>query len=141
MSYNGTAIKYAPAMVPHTAAHRDTFVNAVTKWSTLSQVAQLPRHRLQLDTASQQHNLHCPHLHSTCSPIHCTCNSGHPDEPGSSCSCHASCLKECPSTNACDIPCHTCAATKIWPCLHGTQMPDPGNLRTINLDCPWTLLL
>ena len=41
MSYHGTAIKYVPAMVPHTATHGDTFVNAVSKQSTLSQVAQL----------------------------------------------------------------------------------------------------
>ena len=52
--------------------------------------------------------------------IHCTCNTGNPNETGSNYSCHASCSKECPSTNACDIPCHTCAATKIWPCIHGT---------------------
>ena len=52
--------------------------------------------------------------------IHCTCNTGNPDEPGSCCSCHASCSKECPGTNACNIPCHTCAATKIWLCPHGT---------------------
>ena len=71
--------------------------------------------------------------------IHCACNTSNPDEPGSSCSCHASCSKECSSTNACDIPCHACAATKIQPCPHGTKMPDPGNLGTINPDCPWTL--
>ena len=64
VSYHGTAIKYAP----HTAVHGDTFMNTVSKQSTLSQVAQLPHHRLQLDTASQWHNLHHPHLHSTCSP-------------------------------------------------------------------------
>ena len=28
---------------------------------------------------------------------------------------------------------------KIWPCPHGTKMPDPGDLGTIDLDCPWTL--
>ena len=39
MSYHGTAIKYAPAMVPHTTACRDTFMNAVSKQSTLSPVA------------------------------------------------------------------------------------------------------
>ena len=60
VSYLGTAIKYAPAMVPHTATCGDTFMNAVSKWSTLSQVVQLPHCRLPLDTASQQHNLHCP---------------------------------------------------------------------------------
>ena len=70
-----------------------------------------------------------------------TCNTGNPDEPGSSCSCHTSCSKECPGTNACDVPCHTCAAMKIWPCPHGTKMPDTGNLGTIDLDCPWTLSL
>ena len=58
MSYHGTAIKYAPAMVPHTATCGDTFVNAVSKQLTLSQVAQLPHSRLWLDTTSQQHNLH-----------------------------------------------------------------------------------
>ena len=73
--------------------------------------------------------------------IHCTCNTGNPDEPDSSCSCHASCSKECPSTNAYIITCHTCAAMKIQPYLHGTKMPDPGNLGTIDPDCPWTLFL
>ena len=73
--------------------------------------------------------------------IHCTCNTGNPDEPGSSCSCHASCSKECPSTNACNIPCHTYATMKIWPCPHDTKMPDSGNLGTIDPDCPQTLLL
>ena len=73
--------------------------------------------------------------------ICCTCNTGNPDETGSSCSCHTSCSEECPGTNACDIPCHTCAAMKIQACPHGTKMPDPGNLGTINLDCPWTLYL
>ena len=68
VSYHGTAIKYTPAMVPHTAACRDTFVNAVSKQSTLSQVAQLPHHRLWLDTTFQWNNLHCPHLHSAWSP-------------------------------------------------------------------------
>ena len=68
VSYHGTAIKYKPAMVPHTAICRDTFMNAVSKWSTLSQVAQLPHHRLWLDTTSQWQNLHCHNLHSSCSP-------------------------------------------------------------------------
>ena len=71
--------------------------------------------------------------------ICCTCNTGNPDETGSSCPCHASCSEECPSTKVCDILCHTCAAMKIWPCLHGTKMPDPGDLGTVNPDCPWTL--
>ena len=65
MSYHGTAIKYAPAMVPHTAAHGGTFVNAVSKQLTLSQVAQLPHCRFQPDSTSQQHNLDSictPHL-------------------------------------------------------------------------------
>ena len=70
----------------------------------------------------------------------CTCNTGNPDDTGFSCSCHASCPKECPSTNACNIPCHTCAATKIQPCPHGTKMPDPGDLRTTDPDCPQTWL-
>ena len=39
-----------------------------------------------------------------------------------------------------NISCHTCAAMKMWPCLHGTKMPDPGNLGTIDPGCPWTLL-
>ena len=86
-----------------------------------------------------------PALPPTCTMhaahIHCSCNTSNPDETGYSCSCHASCSKECPSTDAYDIPCHTCAAMKIWLCLHGTQMPDPGNLRTINLDCLQALLL
>ena len=68
MSYHGTAIKYAQAMVPHTTAHGDTFMNAVSKQLTLSQVAQLPHHRLWLDTTSQKYNLHHLHLHSICSP-------------------------------------------------------------------------
>ena len=68
MSYHRTAIKYAPAMVPHTATHGDTFVSTVSKQPRLSQVPQLPHCRLQPDTTSQWHNLHCPHLHSTCSP-------------------------------------------------------------------------
>ena len=73
---------------------------------------------------------------------HCTCNTGIPDEPGPSYSHHTSCSKECPSTNATmsSMP-HTSAAMKIWPCLHGTQMPDPGNLGTFDPDCPWTLFL
>ena len=50
-SYHRTAIKYAPAMVPHTATHGDTFVNTVSRQSTLSQVAQLPHCRLWLDIA------------------------------------------------------------------------------------------
>ena len=70
----------------------------------------------------------------------CTCNTGKPDKPSPSCSCYASCSKECPSTNACNIPCCTCAAMKIQPCLHGTKMPDPGNLGTADPDCPQTLL-
>ena len=44
MGYHGTAIKYTPAMVPHTASCRGTFVNAVSRQSTLFQVAQLPHH-------------------------------------------------------------------------------------------------
>ena len=68
MSYHGTSIKCTPPMVLHTTTCGDTFMNAVPKWSTLSQVAQLPHCRLKLDTTSQWHNLHCPHLYSTCSP-------------------------------------------------------------------------
>ena len=63
--------------------------------------------------------------------IYCTCNTGNPDKTGSSCSCHASSPTECPGTNAYNIPCHTCAATKIWPCPHGTKTPDPGDLGTV----------
>ena len=73
--------------------------------------------------------------------IHCTGNTSNTDETGSSCSFHSSCSEECPGTKVCNILCHTCAATKIWPCLHGTKMPDPGDLRTLNLDCPQTLFL
>ena len=40
----------------------------------------------------------------------------------------------------CDIPCHTCAATKIQLCPHGTKMPDPGDLGTVDPECPWTLI-
>ena len=72
-------------------------------------------------------------MHAT--HICCTCNTSNPDETGSSCSCHTSCSEECPGTKVCDIPCHTCAATKIWPCLHGSKMPDPGDLGTVDLDC------
>ena len=75
------------------------------------------------------------HAAHTC----CTCTTGNPDETGSSCSHHASCSEGCPSTKVCDIPCHTCAAMKIWPCPHGTKMPDCGDLGTVDLDCPWTL--
>ena len=39
---------------------------------------------------------------------------------------------KCPSAKVCDIPCHICAATKIRPCLHGTKMPDPGDLGTVD---------
>ena len=59
-SYHRTPIKYAPAMVPHTTMHGDTFVNAVSKQLTLSQVTQLLHCRLQQDTASQWHNMHHP---------------------------------------------------------------------------------
>ena len=31
--------------------------------------------------------------------------------------------------------------TKIQPCPHGTKMPDPGNLGTIDPDCPWTCVI
>ena len=72
--------------------------------------------------------------------ICCTHNTSNPDETGCSCSCHASCSEECPGTKVCDIPCHTCVATKIWPCPHGTKMPDPGDLGTVDLDCPRTLI-
>ena len=68
MSTYGRAIKYAPAMVPHTTTCRDTFMNAVSKQLTLSQVAQLPHCRLWLDTTFQWYNIHCHNLHSICSP-------------------------------------------------------------------------
>ena len=141
MSYHGTAIKYAPAMVPHTATCRDTFVNAVSKQSTLSQVTQLPHCRLQLDTASKQHNLHCPHLHSACSPNPLHLQHQQPRQTRPQLFLPDQLFKGMPLHNACDIPCHTCAATKIWPCPHVTQMPDPGNLRTLNPDCPQALSL
>ena len=140
LSYHGTAIKYAPAMVPHTTTHGDTSVNAVSKQPTLSQVAQLPHCRLQQDTLFSG----TTSITSTCTMhaayICCTCITGNPDETGSSCSHHTSCSEECPGTNACDIPYHTCAAMKIQLCLHGTKMPYPRDLGTINQDCPWTLL-
>ena len=141
MSYHGTAIKYVPAMVPHTTTHGDTSVNAVSKQSTLSQVAQLPHHRLWLNTTSQWHNLHCPQLHRTCSPHPLHLQHWQPRWTRLQLFLHTSCSKECTGTNTCDIPCHTCAATKIQPCLHGTQTPDSGNLRTLNLHCPQILLL
>ena len=47
--------------------------------------------------------------------------------------------EECPGIEVCDIPCHTRAATKIWPCPHGTKMPDPRDLGTVDPDCPQTL--
>ena len=65
------------------------------------------------------------HAAHTC----CTCYTGNTDEAGFHCSCHTSCPEECPGTEVCDIPCHTCAAMKIWPCLHGTKMPDPKRSR------------
>ena len=55
-------------MVLHIATCRDTFVNVVSKQSTLSQVAQLLHCRFWLDTAFQQYSLYHPHLHSICSP-------------------------------------------------------------------------
>ena len=78
-----------------------------------------------------------PHMQPTPS---CTCNTSTPDETGSICSCHASCSEECPGTEVCDIPCHTCAAMKIQLCPHGTKMPNPGDLGTVDPDCPWTLI-
>ena len=72
--------------------------------------------------------------------ICCTYNTSNLDETGSSCPCHTSCSEECPGTKVCDIPCHTCAAMKIWPCPHGTNMPDPGDLGTVDPDCPQTLI-
>ena len=51
-SYHGTAIRYASAMVPHTAVHGDTSVNEVSKQPTLPQVAQLPHCRLWQDPSS-----------------------------------------------------------------------------------------
>ena len=43
---------YISKMVPHTTAHGDTFVNAMSKQLTLSQVAQLPHCRFCLNNAS-----------------------------------------------------------------------------------------
>ena len=123
-------------MVPHTAMCGDISVNAVSKQSTLSQVAQLPHHRLQQDTASHQDNLHCPTCTMHAAHICFTCNTGNPDETRSSCSCHASCSKECPSTNACNIPCHTCAATKIRLCPHGTKTKTELDWLSIPLVLP-----
>ena len=80
-----------------------------------------------------------PHLHHACSPHTLHLQHWQSRLTRSSCSSHVSCPKEGPSTNACDIPCHTCATMKIQLCPHGTKMPDPGNLGTIDLDCPWTL--
>ena len=141
MSYCRTAIKYAQTMVPHTAMHGDTFVNTVSKQSTLPK--QHNCHTAGSDKTPLLTSTTC--ITPTCTMhaahICCTWNTGNPDEPGSSCSCHASCSQECPSTNAYDIPCHTCAAMKFWPCPHGTKMPDPGDVGTIDLDRPWTLLL
>ena len=68
MSSHGTAIKYATAMVPHTATHAGTSMKAVSKQLTLFPVAQLPHCRLWIDTTFQQHNLHHPHLHHACNP-------------------------------------------------------------------------
>ena len=72
--------------------------------------------------------------------ICCTCNTSNPDETGSSCPHHASYSEECPSPKVCTIPCHTCAATKIWPCPQGAKMPDPGDLGTLNPDFSWTFV-
>ena len=71
----------------------------------------------------------------------CTCNMGNTDEAGSHCSFHTSSSEECPSTKVCDIPCHTCAATKIRLYPHGTKTPDPRDLGTVDPDCPQTLFL
>ena len=127
-----------PAMVPHTAAHGDTCMNAVSKQSTLSQVAWLPHHRLQPDTASQWHSLHHPHLHHACSPhpLHLQHWQSKLTRPQLFPPCQL--FTRMPQHQC---PCHTCAAMKIWPCLHGTKMPYPGILGTIDPDCPWTLLL
>ena len=129
-------------MVPHTAAHGGTSMNAVSKQLTLSQVAPLPHCRLCLATASQQHNLHHPHLHHACSPhlLHLQ----HQQLRWNRLQLFLPCQlfqKNVPGTKVCDIPCHTCAAMKIWPCLHGTKMPDPRDLGTVDPDCPWTLFL
>ena len=58
-------------------------------------------------TTLQALTRHCFLAH-TC----CTCNTGNPDETGSSCSCHTSCSEDCPGTNACNIPCHTWCSHK-----------------------------
>ena len=59
------------------------------------------------------------HMQPTLATI-ATPATSNPDKPSPSCPCHASCSKEGPGTNVCDIPCHTCAATEILPCPHGT---------------------
>ena len=128
-------------MVPHTAAHGDTSMNTVSKQPTLSQVAQLPHQGSDKTPLLSSTTCITPTCTMHAAHIHCTCTTGNPDETGSSCSCNTSYSKECPSSNACNIPCHTCAATKHWLCLHGTKTPDPGDLRTIDPDCPQTLFL
>ena len=123
----------------HILPHTEAPLNTVFKQPTLSQVAPLPHH-----TLSSHHFLAAQPAAPTCTMhaahISCTWNTGNPDEMGSSYSCLASCSEECPSTKVCDIPCNTCAATKIQLCLYGTKMPDPGDLGTVDPDCPWTLI-
>ena len=68
VSSHGTAIKYAPAMVPHTATCRGTSVNAASRQSTLSPVAQLPHCRLWQDPTFSGTTC-ITHLHHACSPL------------------------------------------------------------------------
>ena len=66
-SYHGTAIKYALAMVPHTAACGDTFMNAVSKAvdtapsGTTATLQALTRHHFSLAQPAPPH-LHLLHL-------------------------------------------------------------------------------
>ena len=48
--------------------------------------------------------------------------------------------KNAPAPKSVTSPCHNYAAMKIQPCLHGTKMPDPGDLGTVDPDCPQTLI-
>ena len=118
----------------HLHEHSVKAANTVPSGTTVTLQALSSHHFLVAQPASPPPcTMHAAH-------ICCTCNTSNPDEPGSSCPHHASCSEECPGTKVCDIPCHTCAAMKIKPCLHGTKMPDPGDLGTVDPDCPWTLI-
>ena len=129
-------------MVPHTATcegiSRECSVKAVdTVPSGTTATLQAPtRHHLSVAQPASPQPAPCMQPTSAAPATPATQMKQAPAVPG-----HASCLEECPGTKVCDIPCHTCAAPKIRPCPHGTKMPDPGDLGTVDPDCPQTLFL